>query len=178
MDVSVPRAHTNAARPQLLRELNEQVLLDHIRTDGPLSRADLARRSGLSKPTVSLALTNIERAGLVREAGRRTGIRGPAAILYEVRPECGFVLCFDVGQQYLRGAIADMAGEIRGKMSTPVTATDGPSRVTELVSLAQILLGQADLNAADITQTVIGSPGVYDPQRDALALAAGLPGWG
>jgi predicted NBD/HSP70 family sugar kinase len=71
-----------------------------------------------------------------------------------------------------------MAGGIRAKMSTPVTATDGPSRVTELVSLAQLLLGQADLTAADITQTVIGSPGVYDPQRDALALAAGLPGWG
>ncbi|MEP7055048.1 MAG: ROK family protein [Actinomycetota bacterium] len=174
----VLRARTNAARPQLLREMNEQVLLDHIRVGGPLSRAELARISGLSKPTVSLALANIERAGLVREAGRRTGVPGPAAILYEVRPECGFVLGFDVGRQYLRGAIADMAGGIRAKMSVPVTATDGPSRVTELVSLAHVLLEQAHLTSADMTQTVIGSPGVYDPQRDALALAASLPGWG
>ena len=48
-----------AARPQLIRELNEQLLLSHIRQLGPCSRADLARLSGLSKPTVSLALANV-----------------------------------------------------------------------------------------------------------------------
>ena len=47
-----------AARPQLLRALNEQLLLQHIRQLGRCSRAELARVSGLSKPTVSLALAN------------------------------------------------------------------------------------------------------------------------
>jgi uncharacterized membrane protein len=58
-----------AARPRLLRALNEQLLLRHIRQAGRCSRADLARVSGLSKPTVSLALANLEHAGLVRETG-------------------------------------------------------------------------------------------------------------
>src|SRR6202000_416383 len=62
-----------AARPALIRALNEQLLLEHIRVSGPCSRADLARVSGLSKPTVSLALANIERAGLVRLAGQAKG---------------------------------------------------------------------------------------------------------
>ena len=48
-----------AARPQLIRALNEQLMLSHIRRLGPCSRADLARLSGLSKPTVSLALVNV-----------------------------------------------------------------------------------------------------------------------
>ncbi len=100
----------SAARPQLIRAMNEKVLIDHIRRNGPLSRADLARSSGLSKPTVSLALANIERAGLVRAAGTRTGVPGPAAILYEVRPEAGFVLGLDVGREYLRGVVADLTG--------------------------------------------------------------------
>ena len=65
-----------AARPALIRALNEQLLLDHIRSSGPYSRADLARVSGLSKPTVSLALANLERAGLIRLAGQRTGLPG------------------------------------------------------------------------------------------------------
>jgi len=60
-----------AARPALIRALNEQLLLDHIRTSGPYSRADLARVSGLSKPTVSLALANLERAGLIRRPPRK-----------------------------------------------------------------------------------------------------------
>ena len=43
--------------------------------DPELARAELARRTGLSKPTVSLALTNLERSGLVRASGVRTGAR-------------------------------------------------------------------------------------------------------
>ncbi|MBO0841506.1 MAG: winged helix-turn-helix transcriptional regulator, partial [Sciscionella sp.] len=53
------------AGPQLIRAMNEQLVLGLIRRAGTLSRADVARMSGLSKPTVSLALTNMERAGLV-----------------------------------------------------------------------------------------------------------------
>jgi predicted NBD/HSP70 family sugar kinase len=166
-----------AARPQLIRAMNEQVMIDYIRRTGPLSRADLARISGLSKPTVSLALANIERAGLVRAAGHRTGVPGPAAILYEVRPEAGFVLGLDVGREYLRGAVADLTGTIRVKSSARDEANDGHGRVAELVALAKALLADADVAASDITQTVIGSPGVYYPRRDALALAGNLPGW-
>src|SRR5690348_18075215 len=68
-----------AARPSLIRAMNEQLLLEHIRQRGPCSRAELARVSGLSKPTVSLALDNVERAGLVRIAGQRTGVPGRSA---------------------------------------------------------------------------------------------------
>ncbi len=176
--VPAGRGQGPAARPQLLREMNEQVLLHLIRERGPLSRADLARVSGLSKPTVSLGLANIERAGLVRAAGVRTGVPGPAAILYEVRPDCGYVLGLDVGRHYMRAAVADMAGAVRSRGAVRVTATDGPTRVAELTTLADKVLGEALLTHADITQTVIGSPGVYDPQRDALALSSNLPGWG
>src|SRR5437763_6394486 len=101
------------ARPQLIRELNEQLLLEQIRRAGQLSRADLARSSSLSKPTVSLTLANLERAGLVRAAGVRTGVPGPAAVLYEVRPEAGFVLALDVGHQFLRGAVSALARNVR-----------------------------------------------------------------
>ena len=97
-----------AARPQLIRELNEQLLLGKIRQFGPCSRADLARLSGLSKPTVSLAMSNVERSGLIRAAGHRTGVPGRSARLYEIRPDAGFVLGLDIGQQYLRGALADL----------------------------------------------------------------------
>ena len=73
-----------AARPSLIRAMNEQLLLEHIRQRGPCSRAELARVSGLSKPTVSLALASLLGAGLVREVGRSTGGKGPSAVLYEL----------------------------------------------------------------------------------------------
>jgi predicted NBD/HSP70 family sugar kinase len=166
------------ARPQLLRALNENLLLQHIRQLGPCSRAELARVSGLSKPTVSLALANVERSGLVREAGQRTGVPGRSAVLYEIRPEAGYVLGLDIGHQYLRGAVADLTGDViaRSQLRTRASSTHG--RLSELVMLAGELCATAGIARSAITQTVIGSPGVYDPRHNSIALAGSLAGWG
>ena len=79
-------------RPQLIRAINERLMLEHIRVSTGVSRAELSRITGLTKNTVSLALANLERAGLVRPSGVRTGVPGPAALLYEVHPDAAFVL--------------------------------------------------------------------------------------
>ncbi|HUD38172.1 MAG TPA: ROK family protein [Streptosporangiaceae bacterium] len=166
-----------AARPQLIRAMNEQLLLNQIRQLGVCSRADLARLSGLSKPTVSLALANVERSGLVRTAGQRTGVPGRSAVLYEIRPEAGYVLGLDIGHEYLRGAIADLTGEIRAKAESRSSSGSVSSRVGELIKLADGICAAAGIGRADVTQTVLGSPGVYDPSRDAIMLTGGLAGW-
>ena len=166
-----------AARPSLIRAMNEQLLLEHIRQRGSCSRAELARVSGLSKPTVSLALDNVERAGLVRIAGQRTGMPGRSARLYEIRPDAGLVLGLDIGHKYVRGAIADLSGEIRARHSMRARATSVRGRVAELVGVADILCDSVSVSRPAITQTVIGSPGVYDPRRNAMKLTGGLRGW-
>src|SRR4051794_24932985 len=142
--------------------MNEQLLLGHIRDAGKLSRAELARLSRLSKPTVSLALANLERAGVVRASGVRTGTPGPNAVLYEVRPEAGYVLALDVGREFVRGAISDFAGVVRVRDALQTRAKTRRGRVAELVRLAESLCASLELEVADITQTVLGSPGVYD----------------
>jgi predicted NBD/HSP70 family sugar kinase len=165
------------ARQQLMRTMNEQLLLDHIRRTGQVSRADLARISSLSKPTVSGALATLERAGLVRVSGTRTGVPGPAAVLYEIRPDAGFVLGLDVGRKYLRGAVGDLSGTVRARSSLKAQAEGGHGRVAQLVHLAEQLCAEVGIDRDGITQTVLGSPGVYDPGRDAIALAGALTGW-
>jgi predicted NBD/HSP70 family sugar kinase len=167
----------SAARPQHIRVMNEQLLLGHIRTAGELSRADLARTSSLAKNTVSQALTNLERAGLVRQSGVRTGVPGPAATLYRVNPEAGFVLGLDVGSHYLRGAITDLTGVVRARTSLRTRARGGTARVAELADLGGMLCAEAGIAMAEVSQTVLGSPGIYDPVRDALNLVGGRPGW-
>jgi predicted NBD/HSP70 family sugar kinase len=173
-----PARSLQAARPQLLRALNEQLLLQHIRQLGPISRAELARLSGLSKPTVSLALANVERSGLVREAGQRTGVPGRSAVLYEVRPGAGYVLGLDIGREYLRGALADLTGKVIGRSSRRTKTASVSGRIAELIALADELCGAAGLSRTEVTQTVIGSPGVYDSRRNAIALVGGLAGLG
>jgi predicted NBD/HSP70 family sugar kinase len=166
-----------AATPRLMRAMNERLLLEHLNMDGSVSRPDLARRSGLSKPTVATALANLERDGLVQVAGRRGGVRGPAAVLYEIRPEAGYVLGLDVGRQYVRGALADITGTVQARRSRAVRMTSARHRLAQLEGLGNELVAAAGVELGDITQTVIGSPGVYDPRRGALTMARNLPGW-
>jgi predicted NBD/HSP70 family sugar kinase len=56
-------------------------------------------------------------------------------------------------------------------------SSSGRGRVADLVDLANSLLSDAEIGMADITQTVLGSPGVYDPVSDHLSMAGALPGW-
>jgi predicted NBD/HSP70 family sugar kinase len=177
-DEDGPPSGLLAARPALIRTMNEQLLLEYIRTAGPYSRADLARVSGLSKPTVSLALANLDRAGLVRLAGQRRGVPGRSALLYEARPEAGFVLGLDIGLRYVRGAVADLVGVVRARASREVGNGDGGvrDRIGELVRLAEDLCADAGITLASVIQTVVGSPGVYDRRRDVITLTGGLPG--
>jgi predicted NBD/HSP70 family sugar kinase len=161
-----------------MRTLNEQLLLERMRGNGPVSRSDLAAASGLSKPTVALALTSLERDALVRHAGRRVGGRGRSASLYEIRSDAGFVLGLDVGREFVRGAVTDLAGAVRARRSRPARASSGAARVRELAALADDLLQDAGVEGKEpLLQTVVGSPGIVEPDGHALQLAPNLPGW-
>ena len=100
-----------------------------------MSRGDLASASGLSKPTVALALTSLERDALVQHAGRRVGGRGRSASLYEIRSDAGFVLGLDVGREFVRGAVTDLAGTVRARQSRAARSSSGAARVRELAAL-------------------------------------------
>lgn len=164
-----------AGRPQLIRAMNEETVINALRRSGPLMRADLERLSGLSKPTVGLVLANLERAGLVRVAGRRTGGRGPAALLYEVNPMAGFVLALDVGGEYVRGAVSDLSRSVLARSKRGVHAASTASRMSVLVELAEELTAQAGVRRRQVSQTIVGSPGIHDPDGDILNLA--MKGW-
>ena len=89
-----------------LRSSNERLLLGRLRTGGAASRAQLARETGLSKPTVSSALAALEAAGLVHEVGTLAPERGRTAVLYAPDPAAGHVLGIDVGRGWLRIALS------------------------------------------------------------------------
>jgi predicted NBD/HSP70 family sugar kinase len=167
-----------AAGPRLMRRLNEQLLLQRLRTGVPVSRAELAAASGLSKPTVALALAGLERAQLVQHAGRRSGARGRSALLYELNREAGFVLGLDVGREFVRGAVADLSGAVRARTSRRARSASGSGRVQEVAALGDELLRSAGVRRRSaVLHTVVGTPGVVDPGGRALRMAPNLPGW-
>jgi predicted NBD/HSP70 family sugar kinase len=149
-----------------------------IRDRGPVSRAQIARDSGLSKPTVSQALSSLVTAKLVREAGRSSGGKGPSAILYELNPSAGWVVGIDVGREWLRAAIGDLTGTIVSRRDERARVKSAAGLIHQIGEVAHALATDAGIRWAQVTVATVGSPGVFHPEIGQVALAHSLPGWG
>jgi predicted NBD/HSP70 family sugar kinase len=173
--VAGPRAV--AVAPSVLRAMNQRLLLDRLFAAGPATRPQLARDAGLSLPTVIAALSGLEEAGLVRTAGRPETAAGRPAALYEANPAAGHVVGIDIGRAWLHVVVSDLAGTHLAAVDVKNSARTAPALVELVGKSANRAALAASLDAHEITHTVIGSPGVYDPRRGRVLYAANLPGW-
>ncbi len=165
--------------PSLLRALNERTLLEYLRSHNPTTRAQLARATRLSKPTVSQALTGLEDAGLVRAVGQSKSSRGGRiAILYEPNPDAGYVVGVDVGRGWVRAAIANLAGDIIARIDKPNDAQSASALVALLSRLARNVVAEAGVSWSQVVHAVIGTPGVFDEPSKRVLFSSNLPEWG
>jgi predicted NBD/HSP70 family sugar kinase len=156
------------------------MLLNALRAAGTTSRAQLARTTGLSKPTVSSALANLEKAGLVRPTGGMSQGegRGRAAVLFEANPGAAHVIGLDVGRKWIRVAVADLSGEIVGRREEPNRARSAAAIVDTAATVARAVADESGVEWSTVVHTVLGSPGVSDPRSHRVRYAVNLPGWG
>jgi predicted NBD/HSP70 family sugar kinase len=174
----VVEQHEQPWNRQRLRSTNERLLLERLRASGPASRAQLARESGLSKPTVSSALAALESAGLVREVGTHVPERGRTAVLYAPDPAAGHVLGIDVGRGWLRVAVADLDGSVVARSDVRNQARSSSAMADLVVSTARQVVAGSGMAADEVVHAVVGTPGVYDEENRRVRYAMHLPGWG
>ena len=167
-----------AGTPSLLRAINERTVLECVRRVGPISRAQLARETALSKPTVSQALAGLQHAGLVREAGRSKGGKGPTAILYQLNPRAGWVVGIDIGRRFVRAAIADVTGGFVARRDERARVRSAATLIAQVGEIAHGLAADAGIRWRQVTAAAVGSPGVFHPGQREVSLAHSLPGWG
>jgi predicted NBD/HSP70 family sugar kinase len=174
----MPPPSLGAARatPPLLKRLNERTVLETIRAEAPISRAEISRRAGISKPTVSLALQSLLAAGLVREAAPAPGRPSYGAVFFEPVPDAAFVLGLDLGARFLRGAICDLSGRIRARQDVELGGADAEGALAAIASLHDALVEATSLPRELIDGVVVGVPGVVDAATGKLALATNVPG--
>jgi predicted NBD/HSP70 family sugar kinase len=165
--------------PSLLRAINERTLLEYLRSHKPTSRAQLARATRLSKPTVSQALASLEDAGLVRAVGQSISSKGGRiAILYEPNPDAGYVVGVDVGRGWVRAAVANLAGQIIARNDKPNDAQSASALVALISHLTRDVVAEAGLSWSQVVHAVIGTPGVFDEQSKRVLFSSNLPEWG
>ncbi|MBA0128031.1 ROK family transcriptional regulator [Haloechinothrix sp. YIM 98757] len=161
--------------PTLLREINDRTALELLLSSGPLTRAELGERTGLSKVTASQLLARLESRGLVEVVGTRPGGRGPNASVYGVVPSCAYVTGLEIGPDSVTAGIADITGHIVSELTVDPNGSEEPARVVhEVVDKAA---RSADVPFSRIRAFAIGTPGMVDPRTGDVRFSFDLPRW-
>ncbi|MCK6073724.1 ROK family protein [Paenibacillus silvae] len=113
-----------AGTPQYLRNLNENLIMDALINQGAMSRADISRQTGLSKPTVSSAVEHLIERNLVKETGRADNAQGRKATLIQFNETAYYVCGVDIGATRIRVALADLNGQIVAYAAYPPIIQD------------------------------------------------------
>ena len=144
---------------------------------GPISRAQIAKLTKISKQTASEVVRELEDDGWVRIHGQTSGSVGRSAVTYEIRPEAAFVGGIDLGGTQLRMAIADLACAVVAERFEATSPAGGQAVIDQIAALARRLAGEAGIAADRIRLFVVGTPGVLDTASGSIRLAPNIPGF-
>src|ERR671917_2300835 len=165
-----------------LRWRNRQRVIDALRSHGTISRAEIARRTGLSRSTVSSLVADLQSDGLVverAELGEAYGTQGGRPpILLSFDSSAGAALGIDFGHSHLRVAVSDLSSRILAERAVPLdtdhAAEEGLDAAADLVVE---LLAEAGIDRGQVIGAGMGLPGPIRQEDGVVGSGAILPGW-
>lgn len=163
------------AVPGDARRHNRALVLRTMFREGPLSRADLARATHLTRVTTSDLAAELLAEGLVEELGQRegTGRVGKPATLLGVVPDARFTIAVDLSDDVrFHAALVDLAGKVLDRRVAERDGRTGDAAVDLVRALCADLASAADRPLLGVG---VGSPGVVDPR--GLVVEAPNLGW-
>jgi predicted NBD/HSP70 family sugar kinase len=173
-EAAAPRRRRVSAKalPQHNRVHNRALILQALFHQGAMSRADLARQSGLTRPTVSVLVGELEADGIVSEIGQREDTRvGKPATLVEINRDAFHMIVLDLSSaDRFVGAVVDLRGEIVERAEIEIDGAVREDAIARAIRLGERL---SALTTRRILGIGVGSPGIVDDQgvvREALHL--------
>jgi glucokinase-like ROK family protein len=128
------KAQTRAGNAKLISELNKVKVTNLVRDNDGLSRADLAKRSGLSAPTISRIIDGLIREGLVTETGVGVSHGGRKPTLLKFSGFDSYIVGIDLGTTNIYGILSDLEANVIAENKTPTQVEKGFDRVMEQTS--------------------------------------------
>lgn len=173
---------TSSSQPSPLStpDLTEsaRAVLRTVATSGPSTRPQLSAALNFSKPTMSAAVTELERYRLVVPAGINRGGVGRSSVTYSVGPEAGVVIGIDCGTTQIHAIVCSIDGTKIAEVEKPSRAMSGGERFEALRSVIEEVLRQCPDQAPFLRTVVIALPNIISPnlerlpERDRFLLAA------
>jgi predicted NBD/HSP70 family sugar kinase len=159
-----------AASSEVVRDINRRIVLNLIRTRQPISRADLARISGLQRSTISLIVEQLMGENWVLEGPTGRLPRGRRPTYLRLNDE-RVIIGVDIRPTQISVALADAHGRFSSQevMDTPAESKTAIERVN--ASIRRIM---ASCGSKKIEGVGVSVPGRFDPETNRLVFAPNL----
>lgn len=164
-----------------LREANGRAITTLLASDGPMSRADLARGTGLSRTTISSLVAELIQAGYVVETADRgqphKGGSGRPPRLVALSAPRGAVAGVDIGHRHIRVVVADRSGTAHTDEVDTLDVDDhGPDALDRAARMVRDGLARAGVERAELRAVGMCVPAPLD-RRSARIRTGIMPGW-
>ena len=120
--IYLQKAKTQIARPNTIRDINKQIVLNYVRDRAPISRAEIARETALQRSTVSAIVDDLRESGLIEDIGTGDSTGGRKPTLLKLRTGTPVAIGVDVTPQKTTVAIADLSGHVIEQDTFPSSA--------------------------------------------------------
>ncbi|ASK62183.1 sugar kinase [Virgibacillus phasianinus] len=160
---------------QLMKSVNKSIILNKIRQSEPISRAQIAKETELTPPTVSSIVKELMGQGIVRESnlGVSQGGRKPTMLL--INRDAFHVIGVDAGPESIACILTDLSGKVldqsASSIKTPITNEQFISIIKE--NIHTIMQGSA-ANPDTIMGIGVGMHGVVDVETGTALIAPNL----
>ena len=143
------------------RAHNAGLVLRALYDLGPISRAEIARLTDLTRTSVGELVGELEAEGLAREVGRGPSTGGKAPTLVSLVDDARDVVTLDLGERTFTAALLDLRGEIRRRITRDLEGADGDAALILVHDLIEEILAGPH---APILGIGVGTPGIVDDE--------------
>ncbi|GAB6898802.1 ROK family transcriptional regulator [Kineosporia succinea] len=154
------------------------LVLDLIRTSGPVSRVELAERAGVTPATITNTVRDLLAAGLVRETGRRPGAVGSPRRLLGLAPDAWYAVGVQLSRSTTTTVVTDFAGGQLAASRSPGAGDDPPQvTLTALAAHVEELLTTAGVPRDRVLGLGLVTHGPQDRERGMILTAQPTIAW-
>lgn len=159
------------ATRQHLKIQNRSLVLKIFFDQPQVSRAEIARITGLTRTTVSDIVADLVGEGLVTKVGMGASAGGKAPVLLSLVDDSHTMVGLDLAYNQFRGAVVDLRGRIKHSICLPVNDTKGEQAIESAIDVLDRLVTYAGHSLAGIG---VGTPGLVNSQEGIVNNAVNL----
>ena len=145
---------------------NFRIVFETIRLHGPISRADIARKTSLTAQTVSNIVTRLLERQFVQEGQKLQKKRGAPSTTLEVNPEGAFSVGLDFNRDHLTGILVDLSGTVKTKIFHELDTPSPDEAISLMASTIHTFISSEEVQRAHFCGVGVGLPGPLEINRD------------